>query len=249
MSLLLPHEHMLGRVAQALDADLRAEIAFVGGCVTALHITDPVTRSAVRLTDDVDAILHVMGKGPWYQLMERLQRLGFRISPEDDITCRTRLRDGEGPELIVDFMPDDPAILGFSNRWYPNALKTALPYLLPNGLEIRVVDPPHFVGTKLEAFQGRGNDDLLGSRDIEDLLNIVDGRERKDFKILLQAPHHSLEDYRFVMIGLNPIVQRRMLDAVKANGSRTSHRAQKMRRNETAKISSDLPDARHGPDR
>jgi hypothetical protein len=177
VSLLLPHEHMLGRVAQALDADLRAEIAFVGGCVTALHITDPVTRSAVRLTDDVDAILHVMGKGPWYQLMERLQRLGFRISLEDDITCRTRLRDGEGPELIVDFMPDDPAILGFSNRWYPDALKTASPYMLPNGLEIRVVDPPHFVGTKLEAFKGRGNDDLLGSRDIEDLLNIVDGRE------------------------------------------------------------------------
>ena len=28
-------------------------------------------------------------------------------------------------ELWVDFMPDDPAILGFSNRWYRQALDTA----------------------------------------------------------------------------------------------------------------------------
>lgn len=167
---------MLGRVANALDTELRNEVAFVGGCVTALHITDPVTRAAVRLTDDVDVILHVLGRGQWHQLERRLQQLGFRVSPEDEITCRMRLRDGLGPELIVDFMPDDPAILGFSNRWYPDALRTALQHRLPNGMEVRIVDPPHFVGTKLEAFKGRGSNDLLGSRDVEDLLNIVDGR-------------------------------------------------------------------------
>lgn len=167
---------MLGRVAAALDTELRAEVAFVGGCVTALHITDPVTRGAVRLTDDVDVILHVLGRGQWHQLERRLQQLGFRVSPEDDITCRMRLRDGRGPELIVDFMPDDPAILGFSNRWYPDALRSALQHRLPDGMDVRIVDPPHFIGTKLEAFRGRGNNDLLGSRDIEDLLNIVDGR-------------------------------------------------------------------------
>src|SRR5690606_21466137 len=134
----LPHERMLARVAAALDDDLREQIAFVGGCVTAIHVTDPVTRSAVRLTDDVDAILHVMGKGPWYQLLDRLRRLGFRISAEDDVTCRTRLRDGLGPELVVDFMPDDPDILGFSNRWYPDALQTSQRHKLYSGLQIRV---------------------------------------------------------------------------------------------------------------
>ena len=167
---------MLERVAAALDAQLRREVAFVGGCVTALHITDPVTRAAVRLTDDVDVILHALGRGQWHQLERRLQQLGFKVSPEDEITCRMRLRDGLGPELIVDFMPDDPAILGFSNRWYPDALRTALQHRLPNGMDVRIVDPPHFIGTKLEAFMGRGNNDLLGSRDIEDLLNVIDGR-------------------------------------------------------------------------
>jgi hypothetical protein len=33
------------------------------------------------------------------------------------------------------------------------------------------------VATKLEAFRGRGGDDFLGSRDLEDILLLVDGRE------------------------------------------------------------------------
>lgn len=34
-----------------------------------------------------------------------------------------------------------------------------------------------FVATKLEAYAGRGGGDFLSSHDIEDVLNIVDGRE------------------------------------------------------------------------
>lgn len=79
--------------------------------------------------------------------------------------------------LKVDFMPDDEKILGFSNRWYTTGLDTAQPHAFDDGLEIRVLTPPIFVATKLEAFQGRGNDDLYYSRDAEDLLLIVDGRE------------------------------------------------------------------------
>jgi len=34
-----------------------------------------------------------------------------------------------------------------------------------------------FLATKLEAYAGRGNNDLLMSRDAEDILLVVDGRE------------------------------------------------------------------------
>ena len=34
----------------------------------------------------------------------------------------------------------------------------------------------YFLATKLEAYKGRGNGDVLGSRDIEDILHLVDGR-------------------------------------------------------------------------
>ena len=90
---------------------------------------------------------------------------------EDEIICRLRLGD-----LKVDFMPDDEKILGFSNRWYQQALANTQNYQLTDDLIIRLLSPPYFIATKLEAYKGRGENDLLASRDIEDILNIVDGR-------------------------------------------------------------------------
>jgi predicted nucleotidyltransferase len=90
---------------------------------------------------------------------------------EDDINCRMRL-DG----LMVDFMPDDENILGYTNRWYKDALRTAENYVLQEYLTIRLVSPVLFVATKLEAYRGRGNNDPLQSRDIEDIINVFDGR-------------------------------------------------------------------------
>jgi len=168
---------MLQRVAAALGPELLEQVAFVGGCTTGLLITDPVSREAVRYTDDVDLIVHVVGPGNWYRLQHDLGGRGFRTSPEDEVICRTRLRDGTGPDLIVDFMPDDAAILGFSNCWYADALREATDHVLPDGTVIRVVSPAHFLGTKLEAYRGRGGNDPLASRDVEDILNVVDGRE------------------------------------------------------------------------
>lgn len=79
--------------------------------------------------------------------------------------------------LKVDFMPDDEAILGFSNRWYAMGVDTATPHQLSEDLTIQVLTPAVFLATKLEAFAGRGNDDLFTSRDAEDILLVVDGRE------------------------------------------------------------------------
>jgi hypothetical protein len=38
-----------------------------------------------------------------------------------------------------------------------------------NGLMLRVVTAPFFLGTKLEAFKGRGKNDYFASHDLEDL--------------------------------------------------------------------------------
>jgi hypothetical protein len=48
---------------------------------------------------------------------------------------------------------------------------------LSPGITIRLVSAVAFVATKLEAFAGRGGGDFMSSHDIEDVLNIVDGRE------------------------------------------------------------------------
>ena len=48
--------------------------------------------------------------------------------------------------------------------------------LLPSGTAIRLIGAAAFVATKFEAFADRGRNDLLGSHDAEDIVNLVDGR-------------------------------------------------------------------------
>jgi predicted nucleotidyltransferase len=176
-------KEMLKAVAVALGDELRARLVFVGGCTTALYITDPITLEGVRATDDVDLIVDLAGFAEWAELMARLRERGFTEATDDNVICRMKLG-----ELKVDFMPDDEAILGFSNRWYAKGVETAVPALLEEALEIRRLTPPLFVATKLEAYRGRGGGDLIGSRDAEDILLLVDGREELVREIAAAAP-------------------------------------------------------------
>jgi len=164
--------HMLETVAEALGSDFRERLVFVGGCTTALFITDPITLEDVRVTDDVDLIVDLAGYSAWAQLQQQLRERGFSESSEDTVICRMRLG-----ALKVDFMPDDEDILGFSNRWYKRGIETAVTHSLTGELEIKRLTPPLFVATKLEAYRGRGQDDPIMSRDLEDILLLVDGRE------------------------------------------------------------------------
>jgi len=167
-------KEMLKQVALALD-ELRETVTFVGGCTTALLITDEYTVEQVRHTEDVDLIVSVIGYVEYNRLKAKLQSNGFKetsLIEEDWPICAMKLGD-----LRVDIMPDDETILGFSNRWYKYAIESAISYALDGALIIKVVHPIAFVATKLEAYKGRGEQDPLASHDIEDLLNLIDGRE------------------------------------------------------------------------
>ena len=164
---------MLEKVANALGDELLPQVVFVGGCTTGLLITDEFTKEQVRYTEDVDLIVHIISRPDWPRLQKKLRQQGFQDDVnENTVICRMQL-DGV---LKVDFMPDDPNILGFSNRWYPQAMETAQLYQLNDDTQISLIQPEFFVGTKLEAYKGRGNNDALSSHDIEDLLNVFDGR-------------------------------------------------------------------------
>ena len=73
-------------------------------------------------------------------------------------------------------MPTDPRILGFANRWYPMVVATAERVELSDEITIRLITAPLFMATKFEAFADRGKQDILGSHDLEDIINVVDGR-------------------------------------------------------------------------
>ena len=83
---------MLLPVAEALGEELLAHVAFVGGSTTAFLVTDPITRQAVRFTEDVDLIIHVDGLTQWQQWQRKLHARGFTRSEERRVgkECRSR---------------------------------------------------------------------------------------------------------------------------------------------------------------
>jgi hypothetical protein len=148
------------------------EIVFVGGCATGLLITDPAA-AAVRKTYDVDVIAKIGSYAEYALFSERLRRLRFTEDTSEGVpVCRW-----ESGNLKLDVMPLDKKILGFSNRWYKGALDESHDIGLPSGITIRAITPPYFLGTKIEAFLGRGANDYMASHDLEDLIAVIDGRK------------------------------------------------------------------------
>jgi predicted nucleotidyltransferase len=167
-----PNLERIEVVAAALGP-LREQLLFVGGCAAGLLISDPAA-TPIRATFDVDLVVQVDVLTEYHRFEEEFTKLGFKrdMTPEAPI-CRWVYR-----KIEVDLMPTQPEILGFTNRWYPLAIKTAQRMVLRSGLSIRLIDAPVFLGTKFEAFTHRGEGDLLSSHDIEDILNVVAGRSQ-----------------------------------------------------------------------
>jgi predicted nucleotidyltransferase len=160
---------LIEAVSKALDR-LNERVVYLGGGAVGLLITDPA-RPAVRATVDVDVIVEVASRADYYALANDLRQAGFAEDPEAGVLCRWRRGN-----LKLDVMPTDPAILGFSNAWLQPAVDTAQHIVLPSKRPIRVVTAPFLLATKLEAFYDRGNGDFLASHDLEDIVNLIDGR-------------------------------------------------------------------------
>lgn len=165
-----PNLELLRQMARRLEP-LLDQVVFLGGCVTGLLLTDPASPP-VRPTTDVDVMAEIASRVDYYQLAEQLRMMGFREHMADGAPICRWMVDG----MELDIMPTSPDILGFSNRWYAEAMQHAIPYKLDEALTIRVITAPYFLATKLEAFHGRGNGDYLFSHDLEDFITVVDGR-------------------------------------------------------------------------
>ncbi|MES1171773.1 MAG: hypothetical protein ABUL77_00925 [Bacteroidota bacterium] len=119
----------------------------------------------------MDVIVEVTSWLDYARLRVPLVDLGFRESPDEQVICRWTL---EG--VKVDIMPTEGAILGFRNQWYSAAVAAAVECPLPGGPTIRLISPPCFLATKLDAFEDRGRGDFQASPDIDDVVSVIDGR-------------------------------------------------------------------------
>lgn len=101
-----------------------------------------------------------------------LRELGFSHPIDDPKApiCRWRYSG-----ILVDVMPFEESVLGFSNRWYPEGVQNAEKRKLPDGQEIAIFMLPYFLASKIEAFLGRGKGDFYVSEDMEDIVSVIDG--------------------------------------------------------------------------
>jgi predicted nucleotidyltransferase len=152
-------------VANALR-DMRQEVVFVGGATIGLY-GDEKTSPESRPTEDVDCIIELASYGDFTELEERLRSRGFQNDLESNVQIRWRWQ-----EYTVDIMPTNERILGFSNLWYKTGMQTAMEYNLPDASTIRILDPPHLLGTKFCAMKDRG-EDLRYDSDFEDILYVL----------------------------------------------------------------------------
>lgn len=165
-----PNLPLLEEAAHKL-APLLEEIVFVGGAILGLLITDQAA-APIRGTNDVDVIAEIVTYADYIAFSERLRKVHFKEdSGERPLTCRWH-----HGHLTLDVLPLSKDVLGFTNRWYRPALEHASIFALQSGRSIRVITAPFFLGTKMEAFRGRGGMDYQASHDLEDFVAIIEGR-------------------------------------------------------------------------
>lgn len=158
----------LEKVAEVLSK-VNSKFVFTGGATIILYV-DSLIQDELRITKDVDCVIDIANRAEYYELSKKLRAIGLEeFLGKNEPICRWQYQD-----QIIDIMPCDPNILGFSNRWYSEGIAKAISTFLPSGREIFVFPPLYLLASKIEAFRGRGKS-FIFSKDIEDIITLLDG--------------------------------------------------------------------------
>ena len=155
-------------VARVLQAG-GVRVVFVGGATVPLRV-DLVAANG-RVTDDIDCVVDAVNYAEYAALLERLRALGFSDAPEEGVTCRMRLGS-----VVMDFMPRANLPLAPSSPFFERIWMEPDSLEVEPGLTIPVARIGDLFATKVEAFLDRGAADPYASKDLEDLVTLLDGR-------------------------------------------------------------------------
>ena len=197
----MSHKINITRIKAVSNAlgELKEKVVFVGGATVSLY-ADRMAEE-VRPTDDVDILVELWSRGEFLLFEEQLRKRGFKNDRESKFVGRYLL-----PGIIVDVMSTDENILGFSNRWYADGLKTSVTCNIDEMHSVRIFSSPLFIASKLEAFKNRGENDGRTSSDFEDIVYVLENRRsiweemitadtavktylKDEFKIMLANPY------------------------------------------------------------
>lgn len=156
-------------VAVKLDSLLK-DVIFVGGAVVALYADDPAAYE-VRPTDDIDIVVAISTRAGFSAFEEKIRQLGFQNVADSKFIGRYKIN-----EIMVDVMPIEENVLGFSNKWYKEGIENSFLYQIDNEVSIRLMPFHYFIASKIEAHNSRNKGDLRQSRDFEDIVYSFDNR-------------------------------------------------------------------------
>jgi len=205
-------------VANILN-QLNEEFVFVGGATVSLY--GDASKSEARPTEDVDVIIELASYTGYAELDENLRKLGFENDIESGVLCRYKVKG-----VIVDVMPTDASVIGFTNRWYADGFKFAKTIQLDE-LPVKIFTLPFFIASKIEAFKSRGQNNYLFSSDFEDIVYILENNSNiaslilespKDVRqYLKQCFTNFLQDVEFeegISAHLEPITQAQQIEKI-----------------------------------
>ncbi|HMJ70918.1 MAG TPA: nucleotidyl transferase AbiEii/AbiGii toxin family protein [Cyclobacteriaceae bacterium] len=169
------HRDNLRRIKKVSEAlsDLNNKVVFVGGATISMYADRE--NYPTRITEDVDAIVEVLGIGAHADFEHDLRTRGFVDEIYSGVRCRYLLRNGD-ERIVVDIMPTKDIAMGFENRWYEEGYSQAIAYSIDDQTIVKILTPPHFLATKLEAFKSRGHQDPRTSPDFEDIVYVLENR-------------------------------------------------------------------------
>lgn len=97
-------------------------------------------------------------------------------------------------EEIVDIMPTDAKILGFSNKWYKDGFKNRSMIELADNVKINILPLSYYLATKIEAVRGRGGTDWRQSHDFEDIIYLFNNCENI-LELITKEKNRELKDF------------------------------------------------------
>jgi hypothetical protein len=202
------------KAVAAILSEFQEEIVFVGGATVSLYAPRP-ELTTIRVTDDVDVVVELISTGEFYRLQEKLILLGFQHDTNAPIISRFLYKG-----LKVDFMPTDPSIIGFANRWYPEGVQQKIQVALDPSTFIYIFTAPYFLASKMEAFCSRGQGDLFASHDLEDIVYLLDHRPTVKEEVLTSP--NTVKTYlleKFNELSNRPLFEEALLGHVEQQDS------------------------------
>ncbi len=187
--------------------DLLDEVVFAGSSILEFLI-DKELRLAIHLrrTEDVDLVVEISNISEFYKIIEKLKEKGFKEDLLSTNICRLK-KDF----LQIDVIPTKKEIVGFTNSWFQKGVKKAKVVSI-EGLELKILSPPYFLATKLEAFLHRGIEDPLTSKDLEDIIDLAMGSKN----LLAEIKNENDEELnKFLSENIKTILKNvRVIDAI-----------------------------------